>query len=182
MSFLGTFVCFFVCFYVLELKRIRWLQTIKWRSLRADSRDQRFSTSVSSLRERMRPARAERSSRGLAPSQIHGKPFPDSPRRNARLAALVMRSCPQTTDKDNSSTFRCAYTLQTGFINDEYSVLFSLLLSYILLNRNPMGRTGIAGRGLFGRWGPNHAVHVVVTRWAMLNLCRSAPTFSAYFA
>lgn len=33
------------------------------------------------------------------------------------------------------------------------------------LPRNPMGRTGIAGRGLFGRWGPNHAVHVVVTRW-----------------
>lgn len=45
-----------------------------------------------------------------------------------------------------------------------------------------MGRTGIAGRGLFGRWGPNHVVHVVVTRWAVLNLCRSAPTFPDYFA
>lgn len=103
--FLRHFCLFFCLFLCLELKRIRWLQTIKWCSLRADSRDQRFSTSVSSLRERMRPARAERSSRGLAPSQIHGKPFPDSPRRNARLAALVMRSCPQTTDKDNSSSF-----------------------------------------------------------------------------
>ena len=31
-------------------------------------------------------------------------------------------------------------------------------------NRNPVGRTGIAGRGLFGRWGPNHAAHLVATR------------------
>ncbi|XP_073244598.1 transient receptor potential cation channel subfamily M member-like 2 isoform X3 [Porites lutea] len=31
--------------------------------------------------------------------------------------------------------------------------------------RNPMGRTGIAGRGLLGRWGPNHAADPIVTRW-----------------
>jgi ADP-ribose pyrophosphatase len=30
---------------------------------------------------------------------------------------------------------------------------------------NPMGRTGISGRGLLGRWGPNHAADPVVTRW-----------------
>ena len=29
---------------------------------------------------------------------------------------------------------------------------------------NPRGRTGIAGRGLLGRWGPNPAVVVIVTR------------------
>jgi ADP-ribose pyrophosphatase len=23
--------------------------------------------------------------------------------------------------------------------------------------RNPVGRTGVSGRGLLGRWGPNHA-------------------------
>ncbi|CAH3165376.1 unnamed protein product [Porites lobata] len=28
-----------------------------------------------------------------------------------------------------------------------------------------MGRTGIAGRGLLGRWGPNHAADPIVTRW-----------------
>ena len=28
-----------------------------------------------------------------------------------------------------------------------------------------MGRTGFAGRGQLPRWGPNHAVTVVVTRW-----------------
>lgn len=33
------------------------------------------------------------------------------------------------------------------------------------LPRNPFGRTGIIGRGLLGRWGPNHAVDPIVTRW-----------------
>lgn len=28
-----------------------------------------------------------------------------------------------------------------------------------------MGRTGISGRGLLGRFGPNHAADPVVTRW-----------------
>lgn len=30
--------------------------------------------------------------------------------------------------------------------------------------RNPVGRTGLTGRGLLGRWGPNHAADPVVTR------------------
>ncbi|KPJ08508.1 ADP-ribose pyrophosphatase, mitochondrial [Papilio machaon] len=30
---------------------------------------------------------------------------------------------------------------------------------------NPVGRTGICGRGVLGRWGPNHAADPVVTRW-----------------
>ena len=28
-----------------------------------------------------------------------------------------------------------------------------------------MGRTGIVGRGLLGKWGPNHAVDPIVTRY-----------------
>uniref|UniRef100_V9L179 ADP-ribose pyrophosphatase, mitochondrial n=1 Tax=Callorhinchus milii TaxID=7868 RepID=V9L179_CALMI len=31
--------------------------------------------------------------------------------------------------------------------------------------RNPFGRTGLSGRGLLGRWGPNHATDPIVTRW-----------------
>ncbi|XP_064612144.1 ADP-ribose pyrophosphatase, mitochondrial-like [Liolophura sinensis] len=31
--------------------------------------------------------------------------------------------------------------------------------------RNPQGRTGIIGRGLLGKWGPNHAADPIVTRW-----------------
>lgn len=34
--------------------------------------------------------------------------------------------------------------------------------------RNPVGRTGISGRGVLGRWGPNHAADPVVTRWKRL--------------
>ncbi|KAF7490134.1 ADP-ribose pyrophosphatase [Sarcoptes scabiei] len=30
---------------------------------------------------------------------------------------------------------------------------------------NPAGRTGVSGRGLLGRWGPNHAADPIVTRW-----------------
>lgn len=30
---------------------------------------------------------------------------------------------------------------------------------------NPVGRTGISGRGNLGRWGPNHATDSIVTRW-----------------
>ncbi|KAM9843840.1 ADP-ribose pyrophosphatase, mitochondrial [Aulostomus maculatus] len=32
---------------------------------------------------------------------------------------------------------------------------------------NPRGRTGLAGRGLLGRWGPNHAADPIVTRWKL---------------
>ncbi|XP_072273337.1 ADP-ribose pyrophosphatase, mitochondrial isoform X2 [Pyxicephalus adspersus] len=31
--------------------------------------------------------------------------------------------------------------------------------------RNPIGRTGVIGRGLLGRWGPNHAADPIITRW-----------------
>eukprot|EP00047_Mylnosiga_fluctuans_P019451 m.82684 g.82684 ORF g.82684 m.82684 type:complete len:316 (-) comp8130_c0_seq2:126-1073(-) len=31
--------------------------------------------------------------------------------------------------------------------------------------RNPNGRTGLRGRGLLGRFGPNHAADPIVTRW-----------------
>ncbi|XP_078277198.1 ADP-ribose pyrophosphatase, mitochondrial-like isoform X2 [Rhinoraja longicauda] len=40
--------------------------------------------------------------------------------------------------------------------------------TYNLINgfpRNPCGRTGLKGRGLLGRWGPNHAADPIVTRW-----------------
>lgn len=31
--------------------------------------------------------------------------------------------------------------------------------------RHPIGRTGLTGRGLLGKWGPNHARDHVITRW-----------------
>lgn len=32
---------------------------------------------------------------------------------------------------------------------------------------NPFGRTGMKGRGLLGRWGPNHAADPIVTRYVL---------------
>ncbi|VEN35030.1 unnamed protein product [Callosobruchus maculatus] len=32
---------------------------------------------------------------------------------------------------------------------------------------NPEGRTGLMGRGILGKWGPNHAADPIVTRWKM---------------
>ncbi|GJQ72026.1 hypothetical protein Trydic_g3128 [Trypoxylus dichotomus] len=43
---------------------------------------------------------------------------------------------------------------------------------YVISNNrplNPRGRTGITGRGVLGRWGPNHAADPIVTRWKMSN-------------
>lgn len=34
---------------------------------------------------------------------------------------------------------------------------------------NPIGRTGLQGRGILGRWGPNHAGDPIVTRWKRKN-------------
>merc|ERR1711953_755627 len=30
---------------------------------------------------------------------------------------------------------------------------------------NPIGRTGISGRGVLGKWGPNHAADPILTKW-----------------
>lgn len=34
---------------------------------------------------------------------------------------------------------------------------------------NPEGRTGLRGRGVLGRWGPNHAADPIVSRWKRVN-------------
>lgn len=34
---------------------------------------------------------------------------------------------------------------------------------------NPLGRTGICGRGVLGRWGPNHAADPIISRWKRLD-------------
>ncbi|CAL1536039.1 unnamed protein product, partial [Lymnaea stagnalis] len=47
-----------------------------------------------------------------------------------------------------------------------YSKVYSVVDGLPL---NPVGRTGLKGRGSLGRWGPNHAGDPVVTRWKMLD-------------
>ena len=44
----------------------------------------------------------------------------------------------------------------------------SFMGEYSVIGGRPInikGRTGVSGRGRLGRWGPNHAVDPVVTRW-----------------
>lgn len=40
---------------------------------------------------------------------------------------------------------------------------------FLIEHRNPVGRTGISGRGCLGRWGPNHAADPIVTRLVLEN-------------
>lgn len=47
--------------------------------------------------------------------------------------------------------------------------------------RNPFGRTGMCGRGLLGRWGPNHAADPVVTRNVLVHKTRLDSTHSLSF-
>jgi len=50
---------------------------------------------------------------------------------------------------------------------DEYVDRRSCMKSYNVIDgipQNPVGRTGITGRGVLARWGPNHACLTVVTR------------------
>ena len=35
--------------------------------------------------------------------------------------------------------------------------------------QNPIGRTGLTGRGILGRFGPNHAADPIVTKWKRLD-------------
>jgi len=42
------------------------------------------------------------------------------------------------------------------------------MMHVFFIFRNPVGRTGIRGRGCLGRWGPNHAADPIVTRFVTL--------------
>jgi ADP-ribose pyrophosphatase YjhB (NUDIX family) len=56
---------------------------------------------------------------------------------------------------DYGIKLRFSYTGDYKFYTDENNVKWPL---------NPMGRTGIKGRGALGNWGPNHAADPVVCR------------------
>ena len=46
------------------------------------------------------------------------------------------------------------------------TIIHNCALLFLIFNplRNPAGRTGLTGRGLLGKWGPNHAADPIVTR------------------
>lgn len=51
--------------------------------------------------------------------------------------------------------------------NDRFMMMTVVNLTTMLYYfcRNPQGRTGLRGRGSLWRWGPNHNVLIVVSRW-----------------
>ena len=55
----------------------------------------------------------------------------------------------------------------TYSMGDEKEHTFGECLTFDGLSRpvNPVGRTGLAGRGLLGKWGSNHAADPIVTRF-----------------
>ncbi|XP_035207047.1 transient receptor potential cation channel subfamily M member-like 2 isoform X2 [Stegodyphus dumicola] len=54
---------------------------------------------------------------------------------------------------------------RTSWIIGENGVNAVYKLDSERVPRNIYGRTGLRGRGALPRWGPNHYVHVIITRW-----------------
>ncbi|XP_063363842.1 ADP-ribose pyrophosphatase, mitochondrial [Cydia amplana] len=77
---------------------------------------------------------------------IHGKPWAD----------------PEIGDPEFNPNWN---HLDKNVDRQSYTGQYKIVDSYPL---NPIGRTGIIGRGVLGRWGPNHAADPVVTRWKRL--------------
>lgn len=63
----------------------------------------------------------------------------------------------------DEANFKPKWNSIDGNVNREsYTGSYDVQNGYPL---NPVGRTGMSGRGVLGRWGPNHAADPVVTRW-----------------
>lgn len=81
-----------------------------------------------------------------------------------KYTAPVVLAGPFWADKDiTSPKHDMKFNTRDGKVNR-----VSYYGSYEIVNgfpMNPVGRTGINGRGLLGKWGPNHAADPVVTRW-----------------
>lgn len=81
-------------------------------------------------------------------------PFYETPGLNGKPWADLSKDDPN---------FKPNYNTLDGNVNrkshiGEYQVKDNLPL-------NPFGRTGIIGRGILGRYGPNHAADPIVTKW-----------------
>ncbi|KAH8874919.1 ADP-ribose pyrophosphatase, mitochondrial [Schistosoma japonicum] len=76
---------------------------------------------------------------------ISKKPWADPDNHDKNYAAIQFNKIDGILD-------RTSFTGLYGFSTDG-------------LPLNPRGRTGITGRGVLGRWGPNHAADPIVTRW-----------------
>lgn len=67
---------------------------------------------------------------------------------------------PEVSDK----SFQPAWNAVDGKINRASFICQYIFDQNTLCPLNPIGRTGLAGRGVLGRWGPNHAADPIVSR------------------
>ncbi|EZA58090.1 ADP-ribose pyrophosphatase, mitochondrial [Ooceraea biroi] len=78
--------------------------------------------------------------------------------------AAVLQGKPWADPEINESTFEPKWNEIDGKVNRK-SFTGDYVVNADGYPLNPVGRTGIVGRGLLGRWGPNHAADPIVTRW-----------------
>eukprot|EP00484_Ammonia_sp_Unknown_P016251 CAMPEP_0197057956 /NCGR_PEP_ID=MMETSP1384-20130603/102554_1 /TAXON_ID=29189 /ORGANISM="Ammonia sp." /LENGTH=313 /DNA_ID=CAMNT_0042492539 /DNA_START=109 /DNA_END=1050 /DNA_ORIENTATION=+ len=71
-----------------------------------------------------------------------------------------------TIKADKTDKIRFKFNAMDGKIDRRSHVgTYALDASNFNLPLNPLGRTGLRGRGWLWRWGPNHAADPIVTRW-----------------
>lgn len=83
--------------------------------------------------------------------------------------AKVVADAPVWADKDFLTDTAAASAVKWNAIDgkvDRRSFEGAYSLDSHGIPQNPLGRTGMRGRGLLGRWGPNHAADPIVTRYA----------------
>lgn len=67
----------------------------------------------------------------------------------------------------DTSSFKPKWNEVDGNVNRKsFQLQYEVQGGYPL---NPAGRTGLRGRGVLGRWGPNHAADPIITRWKRVN-------------
>ncbi|XP_055334511.1 ADP-ribose pyrophosphatase, mitochondrial-like [Paramacrobiotus metropolitanus] len=88
-------------------------------------------------------------------------PFPDYNPPN--YTSDKLKKAPYADPEIGDKEFQPRWNAQDGLINRK-----SHEGDYLVVDeypQNPVGRTGLRGRGKLGRWGPNHAGDPIVTRW-----------------
>uniref|UniRef100_A0A1B6DPX1 Nudix hydrolase domain-containing protein n=1 Tax=Clastoptera arizonana TaxID=38151 RepID=A0A1B6DPX1_9HEMI len=81
--------------------------------------------------------------------------------------AVFVKNKPWADPDINDRSFKPKWNVLDGSVNRK-----SFISDYEIRENfpiNPMGRTGLTGRGILGKWGPNHAADPIVTKWKLSN-------------
>lgn len=85
-----------------------------------------------------------------------------------KYTSSSIKNKPWADPEIESNSFIPKWNAIDGSINRK-SFMGDYIISKNGYPLNPVGRTGIIGRGVLGRWGPNHAADPIVTRWKRNN-------------